>query len=239
MIHLSPLKCPLIFVLVASVLGTVMIVKLSTNLMIPSGSVAKNASVVTYWPKHKDKIYGLVHMAKTAGTEINGELAARFERICGNKGYSYDAYQVNKRHAEWKQNHPDKMLTVYSLPDMTTSMVEKHSRGRVHPVVQKEIGFEDCDYIAIEGSFHFWGPMVENMPDDPPFQFELHVPCRDPVDWLMSMCNYRSRNYNCNAIIKDATNECLFMMHRFLDIPLPQNVHLKCFNPIPIDPYIN
>ena len=38
-----------------------------------------------------DVVYGHVHMAKTAGTEINGELAMHFERVCGNKGYSYDA----------------------------------------------------------------------------------------------------------------------------------------------------
>lgn len=33
-----------------------------------------------------NKIFGHVHMAKTAGTEINGELAAHFERVCGHKG---------------------------------------------------------------------------------------------------------------------------------------------------------
>ncbi|KAH7624783.1 hypothetical protein NADE_002006 [Nannochloris sp. 'desiccata'] len=31
-------------------------------------------------------IYGHVHMAKTAGPTLNGELAARFERVCGHKG---------------------------------------------------------------------------------------------------------------------------------------------------------
>ena len=36
------------------------------------------------------QIFGHIHRAKTAGTEINGELASRFERICGHKGYSYD-----------------------------------------------------------------------------------------------------------------------------------------------------
>jgi hypothetical protein len=42
-------------------------------------------------------VYGHVHLGKTAGTTINGELALHFERVCGNKGYSYDAYQFNKR----------------------------------------------------------------------------------------------------------------------------------------------
>lgn len=33
-----------------------------------------------------EKIFGHVHMAKTAGSEINGELAAHYERVCGHKG---------------------------------------------------------------------------------------------------------------------------------------------------------
>ncbi len=32
------------------------------------------------------KIIGHLHMAKTAGSEINGELAAHYERACGCKG---------------------------------------------------------------------------------------------------------------------------------------------------------
>lgn len=33
----------------------------------------------------------------TGGTSINGILANKFERVCGNKGFSYDAYQDNER----------------------------------------------------------------------------------------------------------------------------------------------
>jgi hypothetical protein len=32
------------------------------------------------------KVIGHLHYAKTAGTEINGELAAHYERVCGHKG---------------------------------------------------------------------------------------------------------------------------------------------------------
>jgi hypothetical protein len=42
-------------------------------------------------------IFGHIHIAKTAGTEINGVLAQRFERVCGVKGYSYDAISFNQR----------------------------------------------------------------------------------------------------------------------------------------------
>ena len=38
-------------------------------------------------------VIGHVHMAKTSGTTLNGNLSMHFERVCGHKGYSYDAYQ--------------------------------------------------------------------------------------------------------------------------------------------------
>lgn len=47
------------------------------------------ANVTTMLPRgfvHNDKIFGHIHMAKTAGTELNGILAARYERVCGHKG---------------------------------------------------------------------------------------------------------------------------------------------------------
>lgn len=42
-------------------------------------------------------LYGHVHIAKTAGTTLNGELAMHFERVCGQKGYSFDAISTNER----------------------------------------------------------------------------------------------------------------------------------------------
>ena len=46
-----------------------------------SSSSSSPAGFVPY-----EKIFGHVHMAKTAGSEINGELAAHYERVCGHKG---------------------------------------------------------------------------------------------------------------------------------------------------------
>lgn len=39
----------------------------------------------------------LLPIVSTGGTSINGILANKFERVCGNKGFSYDAYQDNER----------------------------------------------------------------------------------------------------------------------------------------------
>ena len=43
-------------------------------------------------------IFAHCHISKTAGTTINALLAHSYERVCGNKGYSYDAHQANQRH---------------------------------------------------------------------------------------------------------------------------------------------
>ena len=44
-------------------------------------------------------LYVHIHMAKTAGSFVNGALALKYERVCGKKGYSYDAYQANLRYS--------------------------------------------------------------------------------------------------------------------------------------------
>ena len=53
-------------------------------------------------------IYGHVHMAKTGGSFVNGALALNYERVCGEKGYSYDAFQANWRYRNNK-SHVDTM----------------------------------------------------------------------------------------------------------------------------------
>jgi hypothetical protein len=45
-----------------------------------------NSSAVPVGYVPYEKIIGHLHFAKTAGTEINGELAAHYERVCGHKG---------------------------------------------------------------------------------------------------------------------------------------------------------
>ena len=78
-------------------------------------------------------IYGHVHVAKTGGTELNGLLASKYERVCGNKGYSYDFFAVNKLNLA--NNHQyDRKKT--------------KTRGNISFEEMAEIGYEDCDYIS-------------------------------------------------------------------------------------------
>jgi hypothetical protein len=170
-----------------------------------------------------DVVYGHVHMAKTAGTEINGKLASHFERVCGHKGYSYDAYQFNER------------VNASKGSDAISQRNTKFNRGRVPWKVMKEIGFEDCDYISLELSWQSWETFKEwSLP------LELHVPCRDPLIHLMSQCNHEQRLFNCTTDdLRHEISKCLIQLSRFSRaLGKQQNTNLKCFNPIPIEPYL-
>lgn len=84
---------------------------------------------------HSKKIFGHVHVAKTAGTSINGILANKFERVCGHKGYSYDAFADNVKAGQISASG---------------GRVFAEGRSQVMPDTMAEIGFEDCDYVSHE-----------------------------------------------------------------------------------------
>lgn len=63
--------------------------------------------------------------------------------------------------------------------------------------------YEDCDYISHERPYTWWGKTFK----DGKFHgvpIEMHVPCRDPIDHLMSQMNYQSNKVYLNC---DATSE--------------------------------
>ena len=75
-------------------------------------------------------IYGHLHIPKTGGTTLNGLMAAKYERVCGNKGYSHDAYQANIR----------------AFEEGKERSTGKGSSGNAWNYNSKNLGFEDCDY---------------------------------------------------------------------------------------------
>ena len=176
-------------------------------------------------------VFGHLHMAKTAGTEINGLLASRFESVCGNKGYSYDAYQFNKREEIRGGNHTVRERT----GDLVNQFSRGHNRGKVPMGIMHEIGFEDCDYISLEDSWKQWSEISKTIETN----IELHIPCREPINHLMSMCNNKHIKFNCTGNPDEEIGKCFNKFDRFNDaLTRDVKLHLKCFNPIPIDPYI-
>ena len=165
-------------------------------------------------------LFGHVHMAKTGGTSLNGLMASRFERVCGIKGYSYDSYRANLRMAAGK------------VIDSISLAHPGWHRERVPHEVMDEIGFEDCDFISNEVPWSWWRRF-----EDWPFPLELHVPCRDPLEHLMSQCNYRRLNFDCVNASRSLDSlawevkRCRVSWKRFgWGLLSLNNTRIKCYN---------
>ena len=206
--------------LAALVLLEVLILNMDLFAIGRSLFICKNAVMTKH--ARQPVIFGHLHMAKTGGTALNGELALNFERVCGNKGYSYDAFQTNLRFNN-SASH-----SIHYQNDSISKIHEHFYRGRVPPRVMNEIGYEDCDYISFESDWSRWSQF--NSWDVP---LELHVPCRSPVDHLMSTCNHRRRVFDCNNTdLASEIEKCLVFPNRFsanLESSF-DNIDLKCFD---------
>jgi len=191
---------------------------------------------------HPNRIFGQVHMTKTGGTSLNGELALNYERVCGHKGWSYDAYEVNARMKRWaertrndtKANAMDwrKVRDSYTWAQRGKDGGRSQnlaSRGRVPSWIGDEIGYHDCDYIIEERNWEFW----VQFGDFHNTTMELHLPCRDPVNHLMSMCNHRGAIFDCtNSDYRAEADRCKVGVRdrfdcRLLDV---KNIDVKCYD---------
>jgi len=148
--------------------------------------------------------------------------------VCGHKGYSYDWGQVHYRMNQSKSG-------VKIEPDSMSKIHDGYSRGRVHPSIMTEIGYEDCDYISHETGWQFWPETFQKWR----VPIELHIPCRDPISHLMSMCNFRHRKFNCTNDLEGEIKRCLLKMNRFSSKLTTDytNIIPKCFPAQEIDEY--
>ena len=200
-------------------------------LVIPGSIKPAEVEQLQGWVR-PDSIYGLIHVAKVGGTSINGELASHYERVCGNKGYSYDFLEHNKREAE-------KAESGQSVRDFISKLDPTHNRGNPFSGWMEEIGFDDCDYIALEKPAKYWlekfammGPM------------ELHLPCREPLNHLMSQINMFSKvPFDCEVedlrsyVIRRVSHSFVDMRFQPIILESP-NITVKCFDPMPPRAYV-
>eukprot|EP00980_Cylindrotheca_fusiformis_P014098 scaffold3704_cov90-Cylindrotheca_fusiformis.AAC.2 len=230
---LKIVPCPpkaLYFVVLLTALLGIILTAVSNNAL-KQNTVGRRASnvpsseVVVVKHQHEYEypsvLYGHVHMAKTGGTSLNGLLANRFTRICGHKGYSYDAYNANLR-AKQKEENGERVVARH-VP-----------RDQVESSIMKEIGFHDCDWISHETSYKFW---ISSFGDSKFFgiPMELHIPCREPLDHLMSFCNYAHEKIDCDDDDEDfyeVIEDCLYVQTRFhrFDPELLDHFDVKCYD---------
>jgi len=99
-------------------------------------------------------------------------------------------------------------------------------------IIYYETTTKDCDYISHEIDASFWtntfgnGKFLDT-------QMELHVPCRDPIDHLLSQCNMKGKELNCslstNEYLKSAQN-CFVFFNRFKSSLQNDFEVIKCFD---------
>ena len=65
------------------------------------------------------------------------------------------------------------------------------------------IGYEDCDYISTERKWSWWNRFEKWY-----LPIELHIPCRDPVDHLMSQCNMQKLQFDCSQPLEHEVSKC-------------------------------
>ena len=163
----------------------------------------------------------LFHKSNTL-RKVNSRFANKFERVCGNKGSSFEAYARNEVGLKKLHKLEERGKDKDSLHTYTT----KHNRN--YP------GFEDCDYISMEAPWRFWkqtfpGGKFHNVP------VELHVPCRDPLEHLMSQCNHKKISLTCDSSEEDfykSINKCFAgnkKGNRF-DFRLKEDFSVKCYD---------
>lgn len=146
-------------------------------------------------------MYGHIHIAKTGGTTLNLLMANKYENVCGHKGYSYDFVQANRR----SKIHPGE------ADDLYHKKYKNFDRTRVPSKIMDEIGYEDCHWISNEISFEWWR-RFENWHEP----VELHLPCRDPIEHLLSQRNYKNLpNINCTTFSQQDVDKSLVSHDRF------------------------
>lgn len=161
---------------------------------------------------------------------------------CGEVGTTgYDASSgtgSDDAFANWKRNRENHdVFNGYN--DMISQRWKGYNRGRIPEEVMYEIGFQDCDYISMESDHRQW----KKIKTDVGAPLELHVPCREPITMLMSMCNYQEVQFDCERAKThpdEAIRNCTIEMSRFsYKMKTYPETTLKCFNPFPVQNYIS
>jgi len=152
-----------------------------------------------------NKSWGLVRDSFTTAADYN------------NKMHTKHKHRTKRKHRSDHTNIEKKrVVTSNATRKLALKRKKKKtfSRGRVPSFIGDEIGYHDCDYISEERSWEFW-PSISKVFD--PIPVELHVPCRDPIDHLMSQCNHIDRKFDCTSsdLLSETTSCFAGVLTRF------------------------
>lgn len=163
-------------------------------------------------------MYGHIHVAKTGGTTLNLLMANKYDNVCGHKGYSYDFVQANRR----SKIYPGQ------ADDLYHKKYNDYDRTRVPLSIMDEIGYEDCHWLSNEVPFAWWRRFEKW--HEP---VELHLPCRDPIEHLLSQRNFKNLpDINCATFSERNVDESIVNSNRFdSDIAKTfKNISISCIS---------
>ena len=86
--------------------------------------------------------------------------------------------------------------------DAISRLDSKYSRHQVPEWIMDEIGYEDCDWLSQESRWQFWRRFQN-------WTVEFHLPCRDPIDHLLSMCNRNMPPLDCRGDLVTQLDSCI------------------------------
>ena len=145
-------------------------------------------------------------------------------------------YEANKRFREQHEAGVNNKGQSFIEGDSISMLYPKNNRGNPPQAWIEEIGFDDCDYIALETHGKFWVEMSKSWP------LELHVPCREPLNHLMSQCNHHRRHFNCSSddLEAEIMNCQVALRSRFrTTFERTPNITARCFDPMPPEKYVD
>jgi len=169
---------------------------LEVDVLLKQNLPTRRVSGVESSGRREPEILFHVHVAKTAGSTLNRLIARRYYGVCGHKGYSFS------------QNSED---VVRPLND---AQFPGFGLDRVAPERMNEWGFHNCAFISHEiGAVGFKKAVQLNI-----FKNATKTgifPCREPVEHLLSQCNFQgvnltsliSNNYDCAELISRCSVE--------------------------------
>mmetsp|Transcript_4768 Transcript_4768/g.10349 ORF Transcript_4768/g.10349 Transcript_4768/m.10349 type:complete len:300 (-) Transcript_4768:3575-4474(-) len=173
--------------------------------------------------KDTPEIFFHVHLAKTAGSTVNRAVARRYYGVCGHKGYSFS------------QNLED------TVRERTDARFAGYGLDRVHPTRMKIWGFHNCAFISHETGADAFTKVVRLDTFQNVTKTGI-IPCRKPVDHLLSQCNMKginvtnlvSNNSSCPEII----SSCSLAWDRYSDSLLDVFDRIILFRYDDFDPLI-
>lgn len=129
--------------------------------------------------KDTPEIFFHVHLAKTAGSTVNRVAARRYYGVCGHKGYSFS------------QNLED------TVRERTDARYKGYGLDRVFPKRMQSWGFHNCAFISHEIGADAFTKVVRLDAFQNVTKTGI-IPCRKPVDHLLSQCNMNEIISRCS-----------------------------------------